>query len=203
MDTNWITRVIALWKVCTYHCSYKTTSFEKEQSIAKVWRFSTRLRSSSPSGRKTNRVCQPCYDQYRGKLCPNWKRTFGYRFCHGKIPSRQFCSSCHCSVRPQTTWDHRPRTTLEISKTTAGNETPLGKYDITVKYQKGKEMHIADTLSRAYLPVAVSGKVSISPSLLTALKRFSTILLRTILYKFFVGPLFKDGQSPQRTSLQR
>jgi uncharacterized protein YnzC (UPF0291/DUF896 family) len=28
----------------------------------------------------------------------------------------------------------------------------LQKYDITVKYHKGKEMHIADTLSRAYLP---------------------------------------------------
>lgn len=27
----------------------------------------------------------------------------------------------------------------------------LQKYDITVKYHKGKEMHIADTLSRAYL----------------------------------------------------
>ena len=34
----------------------------------------------------------------------------------------------------------------------------LQKYDITVKYHKRKEMHIADTLSRAYLPVAVSGK---------------------------------------------
>ena len=34
----------------------------------------------------------------------------------------------------------------------------LQKYDITVKYHKGKEMHIADTLSRAYQPEAASGK---------------------------------------------
>ena len=34
----------------------------------------------------------------------------------------------------------------------------LQKYDITVKYHMGKEMHIADTLSSAYLPEALSGK---------------------------------------------
>ena len=33
-----IKRVSALWKfVCTHRCSYKTTSFEKEQSIAYSW----------------------------------------------------------------------------------------------------------------------------------------------------------------------
>ena len=37
-------------------------------------------------------------------------------------------------------------------------ELRLQKCDITVKYHKRKEMHIADTLSRAYLPEAVSGK---------------------------------------------
>ena len=34
----------------------------------------------------------------------------------------------------------------------------LQKYDLNVKYQKGKEMHLADTLSRAYQPEPVTGK---------------------------------------------
>ena len=80
-----------------------------------------------------------------------------------------------------------------------------------VKYHKGKEMHIADALSYAYLPDAVRGKEKddiyrrepYSAYLHISRPQKIIILLWTIIYKFFVGQLFEDSQSPRRTPLQR
>ena len=42
VHTNQKTRVSALWKfVCTHRCSYETTSFKKEQSIAYIYILET------------------------------------------------------------------------------------------------------------------------------------------------------------------
>lgn len=38
------------------------------------------------------------------------------------------------------------------TKTSAGDDHEAQKYDLEVQYEKGKNMHIADFLSRAYLP---------------------------------------------------
>ena len=39
---NWIMRVSALLKfICTHHCSYENTSFEKEKSFACIYIFKT------------------------------------------------------------------------------------------------------------------------------------------------------------------
>ena len=60
--------------------------------------------------------------------------------------------------------DHKPLETIvpgplwKSSKRLHTLKLRLQKNDITVKYHKGKEMHIADALSCAYLPEAVSGK---------------------------------------------
>ena len=63
--------------------------------------------------------------------------------------------------------DHKPLETIvpgplwKSPKRLQAMKVRLQKHDITVKYHKGKEMHIADTLSRAYIPEAVSGKENI------------------------------------------
>ena len=60
--------------------------------------------------------------------------------------------------------DHKPLETIvpgplwKSPKRLQAMKLRLQKNDITVKYHKGKEIHIADTLSSVYLPEAVSGK---------------------------------------------
>ena len=59
--------------------------------------------------------------------------------------------------------DHKPleaimkKPLMRASKRLQGMMLRLQKFDIEVRYQKGKEMYIADTLSRAFLPSATPG----------------------------------------------
>ena len=97
-----------------------------------------------------------CINRRRNALCADRKRVVGDCFASNKFA--QYVYGRHTLVHS----DHKP---LEvIFKKSISQMTPclqrvllsLLKFDINVVYKPGKEMHIADALSRAYLTMPLS-----------------------------------------------
>ena len=78
----------------------------------------------------------------------------GTRHGDGRVeetfPPTHLQSENDCQHRSQTHGDDCRKTLCKAPKRIRGMILRMLQYDIVVKYTKGKEMHIADTLSRAY-----------------------------------------------------
>ena len=101
---------------------------------------------------KTNRVCNPCPNGNWNPLRSNRKTDAGDRFLSWEF--QQYAFGRHVNVES----DHKPLETIlqkplvRAPRRLQSMMMRLQKYDFNVHYERGTNMHLADTLSRAYLP---------------------------------------------------
>ena len=80
------------------------------------------------------------------QLCTNREGASCNRFCLRQVSPVYLWFSYQSSVRPQTTGAHLQEASPRLQRMLLR----LQKYDITIRYVKGKHLYIADTLSRAH-----------------------------------------------------
>lgn len=90
------------------------------------------------------RVRKPGAYMYGNELSPDRKGTIGHRFGGRAFPPTHIRKKGCCGLRSQAFGDN-------IWKVPShGSQAPPKSYDLDIRYKKGSEMYLADTLSRHF-----------------------------------------------------
>ena len=104
--------------------------------------------------RQTDSVCKQSTDADRMSICSAGERDVGNNILADQISSVHIRATHAYNQRPQTT----PSYCDQAPRRLQGMLLKAQKYDITVEHRSGKEMHIADHLSRSHLKTTDGGE---------------------------------------------
>ena len=100
-------------------------------------------------------ICKQSLHPCKAKLQPNREGAAYTSIWSGTSPFLCLWQRDHTLDGSQTTCLNRHQTTRLCSKETAKVATKFAQsYDVKICYKPGKEIFLADTLSRAYLPTS-------------------------------------------------
>lgn len=110
--------------------------------------FVVRTRSSAASRRSSCRICVPDTHCHAAIACTNRKRDASSSAGFGNVSSVRVRSGSRGGNRPQATVGYRIKRLAEVSPRLQRMRLRYLRYQFKLEYRPGKEMTLADTLSR-------------------------------------------------------
>ena len=101
---------------------------------------------------RSSGIRQQIFNEDRTKLRTDREGDIGNRIWHTTISRLRIWQTLHSGIRPQTLQPIFTKPILNAPPRIQRFRLKLQKYDMTIKFTPGKDLAIADTLSRAFLP---------------------------------------------------